>query len=118
MPGSGNRTCHQSRACRSAGMTAFVLPLDSSDATLSRVGGKGANLSRLMRAGFPVPPGFLITTSAYHAFVKAYDLHAQIVAMATDKTTTPDEASAAIRQLFELDDPLMKPQTVDGSVKP
>jgi pyruvate,water dikinase len=28
-------------------------------------GGKGANLGELIRAGFPVPPGFVITTAAY-----------------------------------------------------
>ena len=28
-------------------------------------GGKGANLGELVRAGFPVPPGFVITTEAY-----------------------------------------------------
>jgi phosphoenolpyruvate synthase/pyruvate phosphate dikinase len=29
------------------------------------VGGKAANLGELIRAGFPVPPGFCITTGAY-----------------------------------------------------
>ena len=28
-------------------------------------GGKGANLGELMRAGFPVPPGFVVTAAAY-----------------------------------------------------
>lgn len=32
-------------------------------------GGKGANLGELRQAGFPVPPGFCITTSAYDAVV-------------------------------------------------
>ncbi|MDC0674386.1 phosphoenolpyruvate synthase [Nannocystis radixulma] len=36
---------------------------------LSRVGGKGQNLGALARAGFPVPPGFVVTTAAYHHFV-------------------------------------------------
>ncbi|SER32522.1 PEP/pyruvate-binding domain-containing protein [Microlunatus flavus] len=30
-------------------------------------GGKGANLGALVRAGFPVPPGFVVTTEAYRA---------------------------------------------------
>lgn len=34
-------------------------------------GGKGANLGELTRAGFPVPPGFVLTTAAYRAFVAA-----------------------------------------------
>ncbi len=42
----------------------LVLPFDSSDATLENVGGKGANLSFLTHAGFPVPQGFLLTTQA------------------------------------------------------
>ena len=35
------------------------------------VGGKGANLGELSRAGLPVPPGFVVTTTAYDAFVEA-----------------------------------------------
>jgi len=38
-------------------------------APLLLVGGKGANLARLVRAGFPVPNGFVITTAAYRAFL-------------------------------------------------
>lgn len=36
---------------------------------LPEVGGKGANLGELARAGFPVPEGFCVTTSAYREFV-------------------------------------------------
>ena len=36
-----------------------------------RVGGKGANLGELVRAGLPVPDGFVITTDAYTDFVAA-----------------------------------------------
>jgi pyruvate,water dikinase len=82
-------------------MNTFILPFSSPDATLAVVGGKGANLSRMTRAGFPVPPGFLITTAAYHTFVQANDLQAQIVALAIDKMKTVTEVSVAIRGLFE-----------------
>jgi len=34
-------------------------------------GGKGANLGELVRAGLPVPPGFVLTTDAYRAYVAA-----------------------------------------------
>jgi pyruvate,water dikinase len=34
-------------------------------------GGKGANLGELARAGFPVPPGFVITAQAYLAAMEA-----------------------------------------------
>ena len=65
-------------------MSEYILQLDSADATLARVGGKGANLAELARAGFAVPPGFLVTTDAYHAFVAANHLAEQIVALARE----------------------------------
>lgn len=37
------------------------------------VGGKGANLGELRQAGFPVPPGFCVTTSVYDAVVGQSD---------------------------------------------
>jgi len=44
----------------------LVLTLDQiSAADLASVGGKGANLGELVRAGFPVPDGFVLTTDAY-----------------------------------------------------
>ncbi len=36
---------------------------------LPLVGGKGANLGELTRAGLPVPPGFCVTTAAFTAFM-------------------------------------------------
>jgi|GEM_PF-4333932 len=62
--------------------TTLVLPFDSPDAILAIVGGKGANLSLMTRASFPVPPGFLITTKAYRAFVQANNLQKQIIDLA------------------------------------
>src|ERR687893_3196150 len=38
---------------------------------IALAGGKGANLGELSRAGLPVPPGFVVTTRAYDAFVEA-----------------------------------------------
>lgn len=49
-----------------------VLPLDDPAADLATVGGKGASLARLTRAGLPVPPGFHITTEAYRSFVAPF----------------------------------------------
>ncbi|KAB8195886.1 pyruvate, phosphate dikinase [Nonomuraea phyllanthi] len=50
----------------------LVLPLDDAAADLDTVGGKGASLARLVRAGLPVPGGFHVTTEAYRAFVAAF----------------------------------------------
>jgi len=74
--------------------------MDSVEATLDQVGGKGANLNRMFRAGFPVPPGFLITTVAYCDFVQSNHLQKQIVDLASNQAETGETRSAAIRQLF------------------
>lgn len=42
-----------------------VLALVEVGRAVARAGGKGANLGELIRAGFDVPPGFVITTAAY-----------------------------------------------------
>ncbi len=67
-------------------------------------GGKGANLGELITAGFPVPPGFVLTTAAYDAFINEHDLQQQIIDLAS-KVSIGDpqssvEASAAIQTLF------------------
>ncbi|WP_162487247.1 MULTISPECIES: PEP/pyruvate-binding domain-containing protein [unclassified Variovorax] len=69
-------------------------------ATLPLVGGKGASLARMARAGFPVPPGLLITTEAYRAFIDANALQASIVALAKDAKRSSEDASKEIRELF------------------
>lgn len=44
----------------------YVMPLSALDrGALARAGGKAANLGELVGAGFPVPPGFCVTTAAY-----------------------------------------------------
>jgi rifampicin phosphotransferase len=78
----------------------LILPFNSSDATLDKVGGKGMNLGLLTKASFPVPPGFLITTNAYHTFVQANNLQEQIVHLASNQADTSEKRSVAIRQLF------------------
>jgi phosphohistidine swiveling domain-containing protein len=45
------------------------------------VGGKGANLGEMTRAGYPVPPGFCITTAAYLDFIRRNDLEETIASL-------------------------------------
>jgi len=80
--------------------TNFILPFDSPDATLAKVGGKGANISLMTKASFPVPSDFLITTKAYRTFVQANNLQKQIVDLASNQADTSEKRSVAIRQLF------------------
>lgn len=82
----------------------WILRLPAEEATLPLVGGKGANLARLARAGLPVPDGFLITTLAYQAFVIARDLTDHILdtlaAGTSDTHVQFENASHTIRTLF------------------
>jgi pyruvate,water dikinase len=48
----------------------YLLPLNKNIA-VEEFGGKGAQLSRMMRAGFPIPDGFVISTRAFERFEKA-----------------------------------------------
>lgn len=45
---------------------------------LAEVGGKGGNLGEMTQAGLPVPPGFIVSASAYRAFLKHNQLDAMI----------------------------------------
>jgi pyruvate,water dikinase len=55
---------------QSLGTEPLILPFERiSAADLPHVGGKGANLGEMARSGFPVPPGFCVTTAAFDAFL-------------------------------------------------
>jgi pyruvate,water dikinase len=70
----------------------LVLPLASVRAAdVAVAGGKGANLGELIGAGLPVPPGFVVTTTAYRA-------HAEAVAL-DPRRAAADPASARDRLL-------------------
>jgi len=50
--------------------------IDKKDIAL--VGGKGANLGEMFNSGIPVPPGFIISSSAYFHFIKVNQLKEKI----------------------------------------
>ena len=76
--------------------------LDKND--IPAAGGKGANLGEMTAAGFPVPPGFVLTTEAYDTFVQTHGLLQQIVDLASKVSAgdpqSGEGASAAIKKLF------------------
>jgi phosphoenolpyruvate synthase/pyruvate phosphate dikinase len=58
---------------------AYTRPLDRlSRADEPQFGGKSANLGELLAAEIPVPPGFAISTAAFHAFVHDAGLEERI----------------------------------------
>ena len=82
----------------------LVMALDDPGAVPGVAGGKGASLARLARAGFRVPPGFHVTTSAYLDFIGRGSLRepvlAAISAVDVSDAATFDAAAARIGELF------------------
>src|SRR5262245_30318183 len=69
---------------------------------LALAGGKGANLGELTRAGFPVPPGFCVTTAAYRLFLAGHPdvagLFASLEACRPDDVEALRRAAGAVRE--------------------
>lgn len=86
-------------------MAEVILPLDEA-ADIKRAGGKGAALARIIRAGFKVPDGFVITTGAYGIaeakpeIMRAYDsLGAKYVAVRSSAVGEDSKTAAWAGQL-------------------
>ena len=82
----------------------LVMALDDPGAAPGVAGGKGASLARLARAGFRVPPGFHVTTSAYLDFIGRGGLREPVLAAMSavdvSDAATFDAAAARIGELF------------------
>lgn len=81
-----------------------ILPFTSPEATLETAGGKGANLARLTRAGFPVPRGFIIPTDAYREFVVANrwlgTIQSVVENLSAEDASALEKAAAQIHTAF------------------
>lgn len=67
-----------------------------------RVGGKGANLGRMLAARLPVPPGFCVTTEAFRQFVDSFwNLEPLLAALDALQSRQIDEANALGAQVRE-----------------
>jgi pyruvate,water dikinase len=74
-------------------------------ADVAFAGGKGANLGELIRAGAPVPPGFVVGAPAYAAFVDETGLRRRIAgrlaALDVDDAAALEAAARDIRSMIE-----------------
>ncbi|HEX5476713.1 MAG TPA: PEP/pyruvate-binding domain-containing protein, partial [Burkholderiales bacterium] len=64
------------------------------------VGGKGGSLGELTQAGIPVPPGFVVTTSAFEMFLEALEARGAIRGRV--EALDPNDLGAATRLSEEL----------------
>jgi phosphohistidine swiveling domain-containing protein len=96
---------HLGRAEKENNMTPkYVLDIDDPQATLEHVGGKGASLATLVRAGLPVPSGFYVTTEAYQHFVSDNGIQSRILdalnGVDLADPTTLEQTSQEIERFF------------------
>ncbi|EHL06126.1 pyruvate phosphate dikinase, PEP/pyruvate binding domain protein [Desulfitobacterium hafniense DP7] len=81
--------------------TLFFNDIDQRDLPL--VGGKGANLGEMTKAGFPVPYGFCVTTASYQEFLRANNLPAYIAETIKDAgLETIKTIGSAIRERLRM----------------
>lgn len=88
----------------------YVVPLvDLGRNDLADAGGKGANLGELVRAGLPVPEGFVVTTDAYASVISSLDLkiverlgggEAALIRRDLEAAIMPAEVRAAIVKAY------------------
>jgi pyruvate,water dikinase len=83
---------------------AFTEPFEKlSRADVRTAGGKGANLGEMVRAGFPVPPGFVVTVDAYRHFYQesgiADEVAARLSRLNADDPLQLRDASDALQAL-------------------
>lgn len=81
----------------------YLLPFKNiSKEDVGLVGGKGANLGEMTQAGFPVPPGYVVSSQAYFEFLKgtglASRIHALLGQLNVEDTKKLDEASRLIQK--------------------
>lgn len=77
----------------------YVLFFEQVDhSSLSQVGGKGANLGEMTKAGFPVPGGFCITTQAYKEFLATSQ---EIESFFTELNSIDPQELTQLRQVGE-----------------
>lgn len=82
------------------------------------VGGKGGSLGELTRAGIAVPPGFVVRTEGFEAFIRTLDadrpLRAPIEALQPDDLGGTQQLTAQIRDRIEQAD---LPADVDAAIR-
>lgn len=87
-------------------MTALVLPFaEIGAADVAAVGGKAASLGELVSAGLPVPPGYVVTTAAFEAALRALDadghIRAEVEALRAADHDVIRQASTRLRSRLE-----------------
>jgi len=87
---------------------------------IGTVGGKGANLGEMTRAGLPVPPGFIVTAQAYFHFLDAagirHEMEKILAPLDVNNSRALDEAAikAVLSQVEAAAELGVSPRTWQG----
>jgi pyruvate,water dikinase len=68
---------------------------------LAVAGGKGANLGELSQAGFNVPPGYVITTTAYDRLLQTNNLQARLTEIIGSLDANDQDVVAKVSQQIQ-----------------
>lgn len=84
---------------------------------VAKVGGKGANLGEMTQAGFPVPGGFVVTSSAYVHMIEENQLQDKIRAVLKGlDVEDPDALNRASRQVQQIIERSPFPKDIEEQV--
>jgi pyruvate, water dikinase len=94
--------CIVNAVLQSDSADALIIPFDAvRKDDISLAGGKGANLGELTGAGIAVPPGYVITASAYDDFFRTARLHEETAGLLTDvKDSAIADVASKMRALI------------------
>jgi phosphohistidine swiveling domain-containing protein len=101
----------QSKAAKKP-FSRYVVPLvQAGEAGINVVGSKAANLGELMRAGFPVPDGFVLANGAFDEFLKINGLdiadHPSIAEKALQGARMPEDVKLALAEITRTMDAVL-----------
>lgn len=92
--------------CVKMQLMSYILPFEKLSAKdTGKAGGKGASLGEMTQADIPVPPGFVLLSSAFGQFLKEMDINVEIDSLLhkvdTDAVHTVENASEQIQSLIK-----------------
>ncbi|TVR69494.1 MAG: hypothetical protein EA427_08110, partial [Spirochaetaceae bacterium] len=101
-----NRTMNRTTTMSARTNTAQIYSLDAlTSSQIALAGGKAVNLAEMLRAGLPVPAGFVVSTEAYRAVIAERNLDSSIQEIlsrtAADDADQLDRAATQIQALFQ-----------------
>ncbi|MBW2978424.1 phosphoenolpyruvate synthase [Candidatus Woesearchaeota archaeon] len=82
------------------------------------VGGKGANLGEMSKAGLPIPPGFVVTAQAYKKFIEEKGIQDKILSLVDSlDVEDTDKLQQTAKEVQELIKSIEMPEDIKEAVK-